>query len=185
MTENVWFTSDTHFFHKNIMHIGKGRPWPDSDTMTDALVERWNKDVRKGDRIYHLGDFSFGNKAQTDDVLARLHGQIHLIRGNHDGGLDRFADRFVSYQAYKEIKIGCHRLVLFHFPIHSWHNVHHGSLHLHGHCHGGLPDNGSTRMDVGVDTHDYRPWHVDEILERLVPRIGAWLPGDYHTAEVD
>lgn len=178
--ENVWFTSDTHFYHKNIVVIGKGRPWDDSDAMNEGLVEGWNASVARSDRVYHLGDFSFGNKAQTDEVIRRLNGQIHVVRGNHDSGLDRFADRFASYQTYKEIKLNEQRLVLFHYPIHSWHNAHHGALHLHGHCHGGLPDNGSPRMDVGVDTHDYTPWHADEVFDRLLPRVGSWLPGDYH-----
>ena len=34
----------------------------------------------------------------------------------------------------------------------------------YGHSHGKLPgDPLSLPMDVGVDTHDFRPWHVDEI----------------------
>ena len=34
----------------------------------------------------------------------------------------------------------------------------------YGHGHGKLPDDPlSLSMDVGADTHDFRPWHVDEI----------------------
>ena len=41
---------------------------------------------------------------------------------------------------------------------------HHGAWHLYGHSHGNLPDTRtSLSMDVGVDTHDFRPWHFDEI----------------------
>ena len=41
---------------------------------------------------------------------------------------------------------------------------HHGAWHLYGHSHGNLPDTPtSLSMDVGVDTHDFRPWHFDEI----------------------
>jgi calcineurin-like phosphoesterase family protein len=42
----------------------------------------------------------------------------------------------------------------------------------YGHSHGKLPgDPLSLPMDVGVDTHDFRPWHVDEI--RAVIKINA------------
>lgn len=182
--EDIWFTSDTHFWHKNIIVIGKGRPWDTVEDMNEALIERWNALVNQGDRIYHLGDFSFGNKAKTMEVVRRLRGQIHVVRGNHDHVLDKaqVASMFASYQPYKEIKVEGQRLVLFHYPIHSWHDAHHGALHLHGHCHGGLADDGTKpRMDVGVDTHDYEPWHISEVLERLQPRLG-WLPGDHHGA---
>jgi hypothetical protein len=41
---------------------------------------------------------------------------------------------------------------------------HHGAWHLYGHSHGNLPDTPtSLSMDVGVDTHDFQPWHFDEI----------------------
>lgn len=177
---DIWFTSDTHFFHKTITWIGRGRPWETVDEMNDALVYNWNQSVQKSDRIYHLGDFSFGNREQTDQIIGRLNGQIHVIRGNHDSGLDRFASRFVSYQQYKEIKVDGQRLVLFHYPIHSWHQVGKGSFHLHGHCHGLLPDSlDRPRCDVGVDAWGFAPVNYETIRERLLPLVG-WRPGDHH-----
>ena len=167
----MFFTSDTHFFHKNIVHIGDGRPWDNSDEMTEALVENWNQTVGKKDLVYHLGDFSFGNKNQTLAVLQRLNGLKHIIRGNHDGTLDTVVRQnpeiVDSYQTYKEIKVYDQRLVLFHFPILSWHNVHKGVWHLHGHCHGQLRFSGGPLLDVGVDVHDYRPISYDEVHHLL------------------
>lgn len=168
---DILFTSDTHFWHKNIVHIGDGRPWPDSDTMTEALVENWNNTVGKTDRIYHLGDFSFGNRDQTLSVLQRLNGHKHLLRGNHDSTLDTVVRQnphlVESYDHYKEIKVAGQRLVLFHYPIVSWHDVHHGSWHLHGHCHGQLRFDNGPMMDVGVDVTDYRPISYDEVAAKL------------------
>lgn len=182
MSEEVFFTSDTHFGHKNICWLGRGRPFADADEMTEGLIERWNDRVSSGDRIYHLGDFSFMNKTRTAEVVSRLKGQIHVVRGNHDSGLDRFAGSFASYGAYKEIKMGEQRLVLFHFPILSWHQAHKGSWHLHGHCHGNLPEDPAIpRMDVGVDCTDYAPIHYDEVAAHLSGR--EWVPVDHHEAE--
>ena len=48
---------------------------------------------------------------------------------------------------------------------------HRGSWHLYGHSHGRLPEvPNSLSMDVGVDTHDFRPWHFDEIKAAMNER---------------
>jgi calcineurin-like phosphoesterase family protein len=44
--------------------------------------------------------------------------------------------------------------------------LHHGrgTWQLYGHLHGNLPDDPlSLSMDVGVDTHDFRPWLFGEV----------------------
>jgi hypothetical protein len=39
-----------------------------------------------------------------------------------------------------------------------------GAWHLYGHSHGNLPDEPfALSLDIGVDTHDFRPWHFDEL----------------------
>jgi hypothetical protein len=30
-------------------------------------------------------------------------------------------------------------------------------------------------MDVGVDTHDFRPWHFDEIRDRMKEKAASTL----------
>lgn len=178
MSETVWFTADTHFGHKNIVWLGNGRPWDSWEEMTEGLVENWNANVKRTDRIYHLGDFSFLPKPKTVELIKRLNGQIHMVRGNHDGGLDSLAPMFASYQQYKEIKVGAQRLVLFHFPMLSWHKVHSGSWHLHGHCHGLLKRSNGPMMDVGVDPNGYRPITYEEVAERLAE--ATWEAVDGH-----
>jgi calcineurin-like phosphoesterase family protein len=41
-----------------------------------------------------------------------------------------------------------------------------GSIHLHGHVHGGLQEQnkGRRRFDVGVEIIDYTPISIDEII---------------------
>jgi len=41
------------------------RPFESIEEMNEALIENWNELVSRGDRIYHLGDFSFGTKGQN------------------------------------------------------------------------------------------------------------------------
>lgn len=175
---DMWFTADSHFFHRNVAVTHRGFPSPAA--MNDALVERWNDTVRPGDIVYHLGDVSFGKPNETADVLARLSGEIHLIVGNHDKRVARWSGALASVESYREIKVAGQRIVLFHYPIASWHQIHRGSWHLHGHTHGTLPEDPTiARMDVGVDTHpELRPWHLDEVAARLATRTGT--AGDHH-----
>jgi len=59
---NVWFISDTHFFHANILKFvgndGKRirAPFQSLDEMHDYMIEKWNSKVKPGDKVYHLGD---------------------------------------------------------------------------------------------------------------------------------
>lgn len=76
----VWFTADHHFGHARVIELAK-RPFASVEEMDEAMIERWNARVAKGDLIYHIGDFAF-----TDHMpyLSRLNGQKRLILGNHD-----------------------------------------------------------------------------------------------------
>lgn len=183
MTEQIFFTSDTHFGHKSILHLGNGRPFSSVEEMDEAMIERWNDRVGPNDRIYHLGDFSFYNPTRTESIVRRLNGHKHFVSGNHDKPMNGLGHYFESVQDYKSIKVGSQKLVLFHFPILSWLDVGRGSWMLHGHCHGNLKEDlEMARMDIGVDTHDFRPWSFEEISARLLSRTGT--PSDHHQRKV-
>lgn len=164
---NIYITSDTHFFHKRIMeYCPDTRHGEDYLDMTVKLVEAWNSRVGPNDVVYHLGDVSFGDASLTNSILNELNGTIHLIKGNHDKGVDNHP-RFASVQDYLELKIGKHHVVMCHFPFAVWNKAHYGSIHLHGHSHGGYKAKGRI-MDVGVDTRsDMAPWSWNEIKERM------------------
>lgn len=58
----------------------------------------------------------------------------------------------------------CMGIVLCHYAMKVWPQHSRGTWQLYGHSHGNLPDDPlSLSMDVGVDSHDFRPWHFDEI----------------------
>ena len=79
----VFFTSDSHFCHKNIIEFCS-RPFETVEEMNEKLVENWNKVVGPSDIVYHLGDFCFAGSAEWHYLLGKLNGRIHLIIGNHD-----------------------------------------------------------------------------------------------------
>ena len=54
----IWFTSDTHFGHANVLKFSE-RPWDDIYDMNHALIENINACAEPSDELYILGDFSF------------------------------------------------------------------------------------------------------------------------------
>lgn len=173
----IYFCSDLHFFHKNIILYSK-RPFSTVKEMNETLVENWNKNVNPNDTIYHLGDFSFGSYEETKNILAKgnLNGKINLIIGNHDQQIKKHRQELIdsglveSIEEYKELKYNNHFFVLFHYPIASWNKKHHGAIHIHGHCHGSYRAAGKI-IDVGVDdkriTEEYRPISIEEIIHYM------------------
>lgn len=166
---NIWFTSDTHFAHNRVQEFCPDtRPQGTLEEHDELMIYNWNQCVQPGDRIYHLGDLSFGSLAQTETLLQRLKGDIHLIYGNHDEALrgPRFARFFKSRQDYKEVRIGTQKVCMFHFPIHEWHQCHRGSYHLFGHVHGSYGEVRGRSLNVGIDNRpggDMAPWAWEEV----------------------
>ena len=145
--------------------------------MTEKYIENWNSIVTLRDTVYCLGDFaiSFGRRdaQRIDEILSRLQGQKYLIKGNHDRKEVICNSRWAHVYDYKELKIdmgGLHkqRIVLFHYPLRTWNQIHRGAWHLHGHCHGNLPSRPGKSLDVGVDAFaNHKPVSIDEVASVL------------------
>lgn len=161
----IWFTSDQHFGHSNIIRYCN-RPFDNVEEMNLAIINNHNSLVKTGDIVFHLGDFTFGTHLQ---YLKRLNGSAHyLILGNHDRktpeGFGWVKDTyFLKYE--KKIQI-----FLSHYAHRTWPSRHYGSIHLFGHSHGTLENEGNS-MDVGVDANDYFPISIEEVLERFNVKI--------------
>lgn len=176
--DEVFFTSDTHFYHKNILKYCPNRKCLDIIQMNEKLIRAWNKKVSKTATVFHMGDFGFCSLNKMEDIMDQLNGNIHIIRGNHDADFPR--DRFITISNYKEISVDGKLIVLCHYPFQVWNGSHRNSYNLHGHCHGTLPfDSTSFRMDVGVDTHpDLEPFSMAEV-EEYMSKI-TWSAKDHH-----
>ena len=162
----VFFTSDTHFRHKNIIKYD-GRPYASSDEMTEALIKNWNLRIQPSDTVYHLGDVGVGRPEVLREILNRLNGKIFLIKGNHDDSATKPAckDRFEWIKDYHVAAFnGGVRIILFHYALRVWDCCHHGSWHLYGHSHGRLPpEEGRLCLDIGVNSWNYFPLSLDEV----------------------
>ena len=148
---NIWVTSDLHFNHKGILDFNYGfREFDNVAEMNEAIIAHWNNLVGPNDFVFHLGDFSFGNKQLTSDIIGMLNGTIIFIMGNHDG-ISKYRDH--SCYHYFELSLDDVKICMSHYPMDVWNKCHHGALMLHGHCHGNhhTPRMGR-RIDVGLDS---------------------------------
>lgn len=189
---NIWFTSDSHFGHKNIAgpkisEWSSGyRDFGSVHEMNMAIVDGINKYVKEDDILYHLGDWSFGgmhNIIQFRNLIVCKN--IHLILGNHDQHIIdkevKYYDSsfnsiklFSSVQGVLTLNISKTKLFLSHYSHRVWLGSHKGVIHLYGHSHGSIPDYGKS-MDVGVDVAfkkfgEYRPFNIGDITNIMSKR---------------
>jgi len=166
MTTRVYFISDLHLGHKNIMNFGQ-RNHESLEDMHIAMVEAWNEKVTKNSSIvYVLGDVCMDIKEMH--WLNMMNGQKRLILGNHD----QF-DYGVYQKYFKKVQHfhkGYKGMVLTHIPIHpnelecrSW------KWNIHGHIHDPKKnDLGDKYFNVNVDIVGYAPLSLEEIRDGLL-----------------
>ncbi len=181
---NIWFTADFHFSHHNILQHCHP-PFDTVEQMNAAVLDRLNAVVKERDLLYFLGDFCLGSVDSVQFYLRQIRCKnIHVVFGNHDRVLRKLSDRFIWAKDLAEISVSSQKIVLCHYALRVWNRSHHGSWHLYGHSHGNLPEIPTVpAMDVGVDTHDFRPWHYEEIVERFQSRLSAQRTLEPFTSE--
>lgn len=154
----TWITSDLHFGHTNIMKFcpqSRARFNNDVNYMNEAMVHEWNACVQPGDLVYILGDVAFMPASKAAVYMQRLNGNKILIEGNHDRKALKdpaFRSCFTEVHKYLDINYNGHKIVMFHYPIAEWDQMHRGALHFHGHLHGGVSGLEDFRArDMGMD----------------------------------
>lgn len=154
----TWVTSDLHFGHKNIMSfcsVSRARFKNDLDYMNEAMVKEWNDLIAPYDTVYILGDVAFLPAQKAAEYVNRLNGIKILVEGNHDKKLLKdpfFHACFAEVHKYLDINYNGNKVVMFHYPIAEWDQMHRGAVHLHGHLHGGESGMEKFRCrDMGMD----------------------------------
>lgn len=177
-TGNVFFTSDQHFNHKNIIKYCN-RPFSSVSEMNEKLIENWNNVVSDSDIVFHLGDFAFGGSSLYKDILDRLNGSIYLILGNHDNkALKNFKHEKVKGIGQQMlIEIDNQRIYLNHYPFLCYAGSNKGVWQLFGHVHSGGSTEGfdiprlqylmKNQYDVGVDNNNYTPISFTQLKDKF------------------
>lgn len=152
----IYFTSDLHLYHKNILEFCKdSRPFNDLDAMHEALRNHWNGLVTSDDTVYILGDITFGDIQETIEYLNSLNGKKILIYGNHDHKIRRndynIQDCFDGCYDMLEVTIDKKLYVL---------------------C-----DHDGKALDVGLDANDFKLCSLNDVRNILMfkPMFGPYL----------
>ena len=187
----VWFTSDLHFGHRNVIRFCD-RPWENEKDMERGLIDNWNETVKSEDIVFVLGDtFWFNDSHRIKKVLSQLNGKnIFMIPGNHD--------EFESYHRVDDPRIIlCQDVVcvwisepnrplkeiwLSHYPMMTWPHRERGAYQFFGHIHSkpGKTDGVDqdlplhwNQLDVGCDFWDYKPvslTKLESIIQLVKPK---------------
>jgi len=169
--ENIWFTADEHFGHKNIIDFCH-RPFKDTDEMRETLIDNHNKVVMKGDRVYHIGDMFWRTTGAEEalSIIHRLNGQHYYVYGNHEEVFRNanLRNAFVWCKDIENLKVaGYPNIVLCHYAMRVWNGSHCLAWQLYGHTHAALPEDSSLSFDVGVDAQNYFPISIDQVTKRM------------------
>lgn len=175
----IFFTSDNHFFHNNIIKF-ENRPFVNIEEMNVKMCELWNSVVSEDDLVYIVGDFSFGSAEETNKILKMLNGKKVLILGNHDFYVKskKFdTSLFLDICNYKDITYKGKHFVMCHYPFASNDNK---MINIYGHLHSNkendvhwcdeklLPKNS---YNVGADVNGFVPVSIEHILSSMEEKM--------------
>lgn len=170
---DIWFTSDSHFFHENIIKFTDAngfliRPgFNNAAEMNDCIVTKWNECVKQGDKVWHLGDVAFKTTEKAKELeklLQSLHGHKRMLAGNHDNLknpiLHRYFDKIELWKGFAAEGFTC-----THIPI-PLGQLRDGTVCVHGHIHQNLMAD-PHYINVCVEHTNYAPIHIDELAARV------------------
>lgn len=177
-SDKIYFTSDTHFYHNNIIKYCD-RPFVSIEEMNDRIIENWNDKVPKDSIVFHLGDFAFCSEYNLKELVSQLNGYIILIKGNHDSKNNNFLESIFP-EVYSQFHLVVNKQLIYlnHFPLlcypkHAW--------NFFGHVHSkpGISNIDtprlkyctSTQYDVGVDLNNYTPLAFCEVRDKIQAQI--------------
>lgn len=192
--EKLYFASDAHFGHSNVIKFDN-RPYDDIREMDEAIITNWNSVVKPNDIVFYAGDMCMRSPNYLKPIVDRLNGDIYVALGNHDRRRElEKLNRFKIIRDRLEINVldndgkegrNYQHIVIDHYPLLVWNKHHRGSWLLHGHCHQSLKgtsigDVYYTRKveDIGLNGWNYTPPSYDQIKSVMNSRVIATI--DHH-----
>lgn len=176
---DIFFCSDHHFNHKNILKFGvRGKMFSTVEEHNEFIVEEHNKVVTKNDKVFMLGDLCFG--ADSLKYVKRMNGNKTLILGNHDKqSMNSYAPIFGANDIKGAVVFnkGVHPIMLTHIPIHPMQLEFKYKANGHGHTHshtvikGGCqcyePVKDPRYINFSLEAINFRPISLDEVNDKL------------------
>lgn len=165
--KNIYFISDTHLEHTNIIKY-TGRPFKNIDEMEKCIVHNWNKTVDEGSIVYHLGDFT-RNSSLVKTLVDKLNGKIFLIKGNHDTKSTSFYNSCGLTVLPNLTKLEEYKLILSHKPLDDK-MIPLGYTNIHVRIHNKELDDTfdkSKHINVSVEQINYTPINLEDLLKKI------------------
>jgi len=164
----IYFTSDTHFGHTNIIKYCD-RPFANVDEMNRVMTERWNSVVKPEDTVFHLGDVAMGPKHLIPSYMAGLNGKVILIAGNHDRVTEFLKLSIEVHEEYR-MPIGNDSYIYMHHEPYYMAEPDPMMLfflcgHIHQQYRRRTYGNGQKIINVGVDVWDFTPRTLYQLME--------------------
>jgi calcineurin-like phosphoesterase family protein len=172
---NIWFTTDPHLFHRNILTFTDSntgnliRPgFANIEEMNDCILTCHNERVKPFDKVYWLGDIAFRITKEFRELFHQFHGKHRLIPGNHDpiDQLVPFFEKTNIWRVFRED--GIIPFTCSHIPLHL--SSVKGIFNVHGHIH----QNASptiNHINICPEVSNYYPWHFDELQAEMKDRM--------------
>lgn len=163
---DVWFWSDIHFNHKNIIRYAK-RPYPTTELMNECLIGNYNNVIKEDDIVFWGGDITFGGVAKINEVLNKMLGyKIHII-GNHDMNQKGILNNLRFDEQYPCLVLDIddidiqYQILVSHYPLDD---VPNGCVNLHGHIHQHILE--PYHINMCVEHTNFTPMHASVVLDK-------------------
>ena len=177
MSGRIWISSDLHFCHDREFIWGP-RGFEYIETHNETLIQNFNNLVAPDDDLYLLGDLMLNRNQEGFELLNKLNGRLHIVRGNHDTDvrweLYKQLPKVVEMDDVIRLKYKGYHFYLSHYPTLTA-NLEKESLKVieinlcgHGHVTNKYQD-----MDKGIiyhceiDAHNCYPISIDKVLQDI------------------
>jgi len=185
----IFFTSDSHFSCEIVFDRDK-RPFKNVHKSDKYIIKTWNKQAKKGDTIYCIGDFcsyssncsniyekglKFVKKLKADVVLILGNNEERLIKGEFDNSFEDFKNYCLNL-GFKDVKIeefleiNDNKFYLNHYPT----NHKDGYINLFGHVHRARGLYRTFGLNVACASNYLRLHSVNDIMSYLKQKELFW-----------
>jgi calcineurin-like phosphoesterase family protein len=185
-----FFSSDIHFDDMDTI-VNDNRPFKSTKSFDKYLIRTWNKQVKKDDVIYVIGDFVDCDGEGYDSWKKSLHNvkkikaSVILIMGNNEERVvkyffDNDFEKFRKYcidvgfiNVFKELDISFKGKDLH--LTHKLINCDEDKLNLFGHSHRSIGIYTPFGFNIGCDLNHFRLYSEDDIEKLLVMKEKYWV----------
>lgn len=201
----VWFISDMHFGHNNIVKFSARDGFDsgphenhDYELHNQIMVDRWNERVAPDDIVICLGDVAMNGRA-AEQWVDQLNGTIYWIRGNHDKKgvpdavtnagwilIEEFTITWRAEATEREPETPPVEMHITHYPLKGAKLVR-GHANIHGHVHNNPYEATSGHLNLSAEVTGLAPINAKPVLNKMAfharRRLQENVKGDSHPNE--